>query len=199
MLQVRILDYGRGDHKGNKPLFSAVMSARPRLHCFGHNRRGWGATLVEWRDYRLDGPKKNKENPWIYKKKELLSVQNIRMGAAAADQEVRQRLSTVRDLAKTRCVPTSHCAEDEEFIQKGRQTLFVNASWSLSKEKPEDENDDEQPWIQWPWLVDIELLKKSEETKTDPPQEAKRKRPRKKSNEGTPTDKGANNSNCSKS
>lgn len=174
--------------------------------------------MVEWRDYQLDGPRTNNEQPWIYKKKELLSVQDIRTGEAAADQmqEEQQRLSTVRDLAKTRCVPTSHCAGDEEFIQKGRQTLFINASWSLSKEEAENENDEEQPWVQWPWLVDIELpKKKSEETKPDPPQQAKRKHPKKKgnegtpkkinegtpkkSNEGTPTNEGANNCNCSRS
>lgn len=176
MLQVDILDPGPEEDQGCGHLFCATLTARPRLHCFGHNRRGWGATLVEWRDHILESGRKTTEQPWIHKKKQLLSVQDIRTGAAGADQmqEEQQRLSTVRDLAKTRCVPTSHCAGDEEFIQKGRQTLFINASWSLSK------NDDEQPWIQWPWLVDIELPKKSQETKTDPPQKAKRHRPRKK-------------------
>lgn len=203
MLQVRILDPGPQYDQGCRYLFGSILRARPRLHCFGHNHRGWGATLVEWRDNQLDEARlENDSEPlWIHKRKELLSVQDVRTAATAAGQlqEEQQRLSTVRDLAKTHCVPTSHCAGDEDFIQKGRQTLFVNASWSLSKEEPEDENDDEHPWIQWPWLVDIELPKKSGETKTNPPQKAYRHRPGKKSNEGTSTKKGANNSHCSKS
>lgn len=137
--------------------------------------------MVEWRDNELDqaGLGKYDEPLWIHKKKQLLSVQDVRTAAAAEGQlqEEQQRLSTVRDLAKTRCVPTSHCAGDEDFVQKGRQTLFINASWSLSKEEPENENHDEQPWIQWPWLVDIELPKVGAVTKPDPPKEATRTRP----------------------
>lgn len=141
--------------------------------------------MAEWRDYQLDEASLSKydEPLWIHKKKELLSVQDVRTAAAAEGQlqEEQQRLSTVHDLAKTRCVPTSHCAGDEDFVQKGRQTLFINASWSLSKEEPENENDDQQPWIQWPWLVDIELPKKGTVTKPDPPKEATRKHPEKNS------------------
>lgn len=56
-----------------------------------------------------------------------------------------------------RHVTTSRCAEDEEFVQKLKHTLFINAAWSLSKGAPENGNVDESPWIQSPWLVNSEL------------------------------------------
>ncbi|RAL02309.1 metallophosphatase domain-containing protein [Aspergillus ibericus CBS 121593] len=45
------------------------------------------------------------------------------------------------------CCHTSHCAGDPNPLQRGLQTLFVNAAVEGSEEVP----------IQLPWLVDIEL------------------------------------------
>lgn len=87
-----------------------------------------------------------------------MSVENIATGTQQRQES--QALSITQDLVETRCVPTSHCAGDENFVQKGKQTLFVNAAWAISVKCLTKKDGGKFPWIQWPWLVDIELLKK---------------------------------------
>ncbi|KUI58552.1 putative rhamnogalacturonate lyase C [Cytospora mali] len=140
-------------YKGCDSLFDSIARARPRLHCFGHNHGGWGATLVEWKEETGDEQLKVKESV-VQHEKELMSLKDIDPAVYGMDewsQENGKRMK--RELAKTRCVPTSHCAGDMLFVQKGKQTLFVNASWSQIDKYGRGE------YTQWPWLVDIEIPK----------------------------------------
>ncbi|ROV99599.1 hypothetical protein VPNG_07710 [Cytospora leucostoma] len=138
-------------YKGCEFLFDSIARARPRLHCFGHNHGGWGASFVEWKDKTGNEQLRTKES-MVYREKELLSIEDIDPAPSAKDSWIRGNGDQVkRELAKTRCVPTSHCAADEDFIEKGRHTLFVNASW-----KGVDKFGSRRH-AQWPWLVDIEL------------------------------------------
>lgn len=139
-------------YRGCEDLFNAISSARPRLHCFGHNHGGWGVTFVEWQ-HEVDGEQlKNKESTMTHKK-ELMSLEDINPAAYGTTSwsKIHAVRRTRRQLEETRCVPTSHCAGDTSFVKKGEQTLFVNASWSKI------DKHDTEPYTQWPWLVDIEL------------------------------------------
>ena len=60
-------------------------------------------------------------------------------------------------------------ADDEDLVQEGKQRLSVNAGWPLSKAVLENEDDVEQPWIQWPKLVGIELPSEADESNSDSP------------------------------
>lgn len=138
-------------YKGCSNLFDSVARARPRLHCFGHNHGGWGATFVEWNDGTGGDLPAGKEST-IHYETELMSLNDIDPSLwkwYLEDKEAGDRRQ--RQLAKTRCVPTSHCAGDENFILKGKHTLFINASRSKV------DRHDNGRYTQWPWLVDVEL------------------------------------------
>lgn len=140
-------------YRGCEILFNSIAKARPRLHCFGHNHGGWGVTVVGWKNEIGDEPPNIKET-WIQAETELLCLKDIDPSEYAIDSFGKangDRRKT--ELAATRCAPTSHCAGDEAFVEKGKQTLFVNASWSkIDKDGTGD-------YTQWPWLVDIELCR----------------------------------------
>lgn len=144
-------------YKGCEYLFGPIARARPRLHCFGHNHGGWGATFVEWKDETGDGLLRTKES-MVYCEKELLSLEDIDPAPSGKDAWSRENGDQGKGkLAKTRCVSTSHCAEDEDFIEKGRHTLFVNASWTGVSKSGSGQH------TQWQWLVDIELPEQRED------------------------------------
>lgn len=131
-----ILDYTDfGQRAGCPSLFSSIARARPRLHCFGHIHEAWGARLISWR-------KKVSENPTHFTEidcdKSVL-VENL------SSLHARKGESHARELA----CQTSHCTGDTNPIERGAQTLFVNASVQDTSYCP----------VQLPWLVDIELAR----------------------------------------
>ena len=61
---------------------------------------------------------------------------------------MKEKKEKLEQLGKDRCRISSHCAGDENQIQRGQQTLFVNAAIMAAGDI-----------VQRPWLIDIDLLK----------------------------------------
>lgn len=125
-----VMDYTYARERAGCPdLFSAIACARPLLHCFGHIHEGWGAKLVTWKDEHEHGELlthfttiDNNISPVIDK---LSTLQPSRF---ESQEDKDQKLQKVQQYDQARCCATSHCAGDEHPLQKGKQTLFVNAS-----------------------------------------------------------------------
>lgn len=134
-----IMDYTDSRQRaGCSSLFGTVVHARPQLHCFGHIHEGWGAKLITWRDEVSESPS------------HFADIDNERSVLV-------EKLSGLKklqlDTTHQWCYSTSHCSGDENPIDHGQQTLFVNASIMG--------NDEDYP-VQLPWLVEIELRKAAE-------------------------------------
>jgi len=147
-----ILDNIRGSkHRGGcEHLFAAVAAARPRLHCFGHIHEGWGAKLVTWRGETAS------ENPSHFTDIDngasvvVESLATLRPGKWEAPEMIREKEARVRGLMADGYRRTSHVggSSDEHPIERGRQTLFVNAAI-----EPVDGEEE----TQLPWVVDLAL------------------------------------------
>ncbi|KAI5925834.1 ser/Thr protein phosphatase family protein [Camillea tinctor] len=133
---------------GCKSLFAAVAQTKPRLHCFGHVHGGWGARLVTWRDQLGDSPPShftaidNNRSVFIEKLANMVPREHD------TKEMQEEKAAKLESYSRDGFISTSHCTGDEAPIQRGAQTLFVNAAIEGST--------DALP-IQPPWLVDIEL------------------------------------------
>jgi hypothetical protein len=144
-----IMDYTHGRERAGCPhLFAAVARARPQVHCFGHIHEGWGAKLVSWRDDHGEEPNHftaiDNNKSYVVEK-----LANLTPSRFDTEEELEQRRGKLARYDKDRCYMTSHCRGDEYPLEKGKQTLFVNASAAGR----------EQKLTQKPWLVDIELMR----------------------------------------
>ncbi len=139
------LTYSR-KRAGSAELFAAVARTRPVLHCYGHIHEAWGAKLVTWRENVSNTPSHFSD---IDNDKSVLigDLKRLNPSKLDDDEAVQAKAKKVEAYAKDRCFRTSHCTRDEHPLERGRQTLFVNASI---------EGDEKQP-MQLPWLVDLEL------------------------------------------
>ncbi|TIC92737.1 Metallophosphoesterase domain-containing protein 1 [Colletotrichum higginsianum] len=137
-----------GSRIGCPGLFAAVARAKPRLHCFGHVHRGWGAKLARWRGGEaVGGPASHFgafDNDRSVVVETLAGLTPRDFDGPDAVAEKRRRLEA-RTAAG--CFATSHCAGDEHPLRKGEGTLFVNAAVQGDGEQPQH----------LPWVVDIEL------------------------------------------
>ncbi|PYI08895.1 hypothetical protein BO78DRAFT_395199 [Aspergillus sclerotiicarbonarius CBS 121057] len=128
-----IMDYlDSGQRAGCPQLFETVARCRPKMHCFGHIHEGWGGKLVAWR-------KKASEKP-----SHFTDIDHGRSEVVAKLTTLGHEMENDRNRV---CYATSHCAGDPSPIQRGLQTLFVNAAIEGTEERP----------IQLPWLVDLDL------------------------------------------
>ena len=144
-----IMDYTHGrERAGCSHLFEAIAQAKPLVHCFGHIHEGWGAKLVQWKDTSGIAANhfnaiNNNDSPVIEK------LANLKPSRFDTPEDTQQKSKKLERYNQEKCVATSHCIGDQHPINRGEQTLFVNASYSGSEDMA----------IQWPWLVDIELPK----------------------------------------
>lgn len=131
---------------GCPALFAAVARARPALHCFGHIHEGWGAKLVTWREKIGDSPSHFTD---IVNDKSVVveDLRGIRRSRFDDEETAWAKARKAESYAKERCCRISYCLGDKHQLNRGTQTLFVNAAI---------EGDEEHP-TQFPWLVDIEL------------------------------------------
>ncbi|KAL9618715.1 MAG: hypothetical protein Q9160_006594 [Pyrenula sp. 1 TL-2023] len=141
-----VLDYS-GQRLGCPDLFRAIARSRPRLHCFGHAHKSWGAKLVTWKDQLGEAPSHfdaidNSSSVMIE------SLAGLTESRYDTPETLREKEVKLERYIKETCCKTSHCAEDANPIKYGQQTLFVNAAIKGTT--------DELP-KQLPWLVDIEL------------------------------------------
>lgn len=152
-------------YSGCADLRDAVAIARPRLHAFGHNHRGWGLTTVCWKDEPGDGQRKNNEgekermynelpedrHPSEESRKNLRTVDDINPYKLSLDEAGKKVVEArVEQLKRVQCHHSSHCTGDKDHVVKGKQTLFANAAIATLQE---------QQHKQWPFLVDIELAR----------------------------------------
>jgi Calcineurin-like phosphoesterase len=142
-----IMDYTHGRERAGCPdLFAAVARARPKIHCFGHIHEGWGGKLVTWKGNCGEKPSHftaiDNERSTVIEKLAWLEVSMF-----DTEEDVERKREKVERYEKERCVRTSHCEGDEQPLQAGMQTLFLNASVC----------DSGGELMQKPWLVEIEL------------------------------------------
>ncbi|KAI1475952.1 hypothetical protein K445DRAFT_378679 [Daldinia sp. EC12] len=137
--------YGR--REGCPELLRSIARARPKLHCFGHIHEGWGAKLVTWREKINEAPSHfadidNERSMVIEKLSNLISSKFDTPEIAEEKSKKRAKLT------REGYIKTSHCISDDNPLEAGSQTLFVNAAIrGLSEEYPN----------QAPWLVDLEM------------------------------------------
>ncbi|KAL2166788.1 hypothetical protein VTG60DRAFT_2141 [Thermothelomyces hinnuleus] len=145
---------GRSRHVGSTELFTAVARARPRMHCFGHIHEGWGAEVVRWgKPPELE----NEERHGGSRSQRGGSGSGSGLGSTViadlgsvlplkgdSPEVVAEKEGRLREYAAGKCVKTSHCAGDALPVEKGENTLFVNAAVAG------------QP-VQPAWVVDLEL------------------------------------------
>ncbi|KGO64445.1 hypothetical protein PITC_022920 [Penicillium italicum] len=127
-----IMDYTHsGERAGCPHLFKAIARSqhRPLLHCFGHIHEGWGAKLVRWRQKISPDPS------------HLTDIDNEKSVLIS-------RLSAIKGKGNpTECSTASYCSGNDHPLKRGSETLFINAAIEGSQD----------PLIQPPWLVDLEL------------------------------------------
>jgi hypothetical protein len=114
----------QSEHVGCPHLLRAARRCKPQLHCFGHIHEGWGAERVRWKDgEELDAQ-------W---EKHVQTTQWIEI-----DDE---------NMTKARAAVLDVSSESERPLERGKETLMVNASIMTQTYKP---------W-QGPWVVDLDL------------------------------------------
>lgn len=114
----------KGDiHVGCEHLLRGVARAKPLLHCFGHIHEGGGAVRKRWSE-------------------EADSTETISIKDALSD-------STKIDVDDEKAIIDMGVEVDGTSLQRGKETLFVNASIMDLRYNP----------VQSPWIVDLMLDK----------------------------------------
>jgi hypothetical protein len=130
-------------------LFEAISTARPRLHCFGHAHRGWGAKLMKWKH---TGTTASPTHFTAFDNEGSVPIHNladIQRGKFDSDERWAEKRQLLKCLAAEKVATTSHCADDQHPLLAGSHTLFVNAAVESA--------DLDTP--QRPWIVGIDLPK----------------------------------------
>lgn len=137
--------------RGCRDLLEAVASAKPRLHCFGHNHAAWGATFVDWESGTGD-------EPFLEDRLAKQCDEKLKMTKATKIELVKHKdLASLRHKDARRsdpigCYRLSHCSEDPHPIKTASTTLFVNAAYKGIDSDSEGETETHMPMI-----VDLEL------------------------------------------
>ncbi|KAK0701489.1 metallophosphoesterase domain-containing protein [Apiosordaria backusii] len=143
-----VLDRTANQRLGCEHLFAAVARARPRMHCFGHVHSGWGAKLVAWRE---NVP--SEVTPTHFSAIDnggsvpVESLAGILQGKWDTEDVRREKEGRLGGLRRMGYRGMSHCVGDEQPVEKGRNTLFVNAAVKAASEEG----------MQFPWVVEIDL------------------------------------------
>lgn len=151
-LSIRDPHEDKPKYRGDESLRHHVAMAKPKLHVFGHNHAGYGATLVNWKE--TDGVSSPATSVGEWK------PQGVPRRESKVDEreEGREDIFTaaslytneavLKNIVEKGCFRTSHGAQDDRPIEKGRNTLFVNACYSSYEAEQHR---------QLPILVDIDL------------------------------------------
>ncbi|KAH9233862.1 hypothetical protein K456DRAFT_53378 [Colletotrichum gloeosporioides 23] len=158
-----------GERIGSAGLFAAVRRAKPRLHCFGHVHRGWGAKLVRWRrsegaaladglaagEGEGEGPGSAAASHFAdidhAKSVAVESLAGLTPGRFDGADVIAEKRRKMEEGLRRGYFTTSHRADDERPLVPGGDTLFVNAAIKGDGEHPQH----------LPWIVDIGLPKAS--------------------------------------
>lgn len=119
---------GGGERAGDPGLFAAVAQSRPKLHCFGHMHRCWGAKLVSWTSDVAS------ENPTYFtdidgeNMRPFLSLSSIEPKTFDGEE------ARSRKQIKLAAMKERRCALAEVDGVKSGQPLFVNAAIASTEE-----------------------------------------------------------------
>lgn len=170
-----VLDFAaNGDHAGCEHLFRAVERARPRVHCYGHIHEAWGAYYGHWageHDPSARPESSGSEDAESVssvgsaptqvvpprtmryfdgeKSRVLEDVSTIRVGSGEEEEEARGKKERWDEYAAAGCRTVDVTGEGETPVEKGRQTMFLNAAILDRRYKVG----------QFPFLVEIDLPK----------------------------------------
>lgn len=113
-----------GQKVGCDHLLRAVQRAQPLLHCFGHIHEGWGALRMDW-------------------------ASSTCVGIPVDKKEVRERRCAYVNGGGSSSTAKAGRQDTagQGALEKGRETLFVNASIMDASYRP----------VNAPWLVDLDL------------------------------------------
>ena len=149
-------------------LLAAVERARPRVHCFGHIHKAWGAELIAWKREVVASDAGDERvafrGPSAPTLGNLVDAQGSRVVASRTPSQdpaafdggeetvdppppgwVTQR-HQVLPREEGGCCVVDISPEGEHAVEPGTQTLCVNASVELRASPPRR-----------PWLVDVDL------------------------------------------
>jgi hypothetical protein len=143
-------------------LLAAVERARPRVHCFGHIHGAWGAEIVAWKRERaasapiysnlVDVQRSRVVASLLQATKATHSAGECSLGPPPARMTLRYP-SQPRE--EGHCCALDISSDGEHFVERGAQTLFVNAAVELRSRRP-----------RMPWMVNIDLPVAGEEDAT---------------------------------
>lgn len=137
-----------GGRAGSADLFAALTRSKPLLHCFGHIHEGWGARLVTWREKLHENPSHltDIDNE---RSRSIETLSTIRPGKFDDSQTAASKKERIQRYSKHKCCITNHCSGNTNLLERGKQTLFVNAAIQGDSEIP----------THLPWVVESELPK----------------------------------------
>ncbi|KAF2465602.1 Metallo-dependent phosphatase [Lindgomyces ingoldianus] len=142
-------------------LLAAVERARPRVHCFGHIHGAWGAEIIAWKRERAASAPiysnlVDAQRSWVVAS--LLPATKVTNSAGECSLGP-PPTRTLRYPSQSReeghCCVVDISSDGEHFVERGAQTLFVNAAVELRSRPP-----------RMPWMVDIDLPVAGEEDAT---------------------------------
>lgn len=134
---------------GCPQLFKAVADAKPLMHCFGKVHDNWGARLVQWRREKMPGPPSHFT---AFEEQESVTVETLKMLKAARFDTVEmisKKYERVKRYEADGCCETRHSQGAKHPLERGAQTLFVNAAIQGT----EDDR------FHFPWVAELDLPK----------------------------------------
>jgi 3',5'-cyclic AMP phosphodiesterase CpdA len=153
-------------------LLAALERARPRVHCFGHIHGAWGAELVAWKREMVasgagaDGPvafpgpsapifgnlvdaQRSRVVASLLPASKTTGGGECSLGPPPARVTQRHHYPPREEAG---CFAVDISPDGEHAVERGAQTLFVNAAVELMSRPP-----------RMPWLVDMDLPVAGEE------------------------------------
>lgn len=127
-----LLDYVDRGRAGCPALFKSVCQVRPQLHCFGHIHPGWGAKLVTWRGAQPKSTTPSHMTEIGNEESAVLEKLSLLKPARTDDGETKLRKKD----RLHKLLAQGYCKLDDMPIQRGKQTMFVNAAVEGDTELP---------------------------------------------------------------
>lgn len=128
---------------GCSHLLRALMRAKPLIHCFGHIHEGHGAERVEWSDSAEEvASSRVKRDLW-----ERRSNPAWEAGIILGKDGIARIEPDIEASKADHAIVVDVSSESDSPLQRGRDTLLVNAAIMTVSYKPDNA----------PWLVEVDL------------------------------------------
>ena len=128
---------GSRQRGGSAGLFAAVARVRPKMHCFGHMHRNWGAKKITWRDETASEEPSHFTDIDNDQSYVIETLSTLQAGKFDSEDEVNVKMAKF-----DRYEDQGYCDALDLRLENGMQTLFVNAAIEA-----EAEGDKHMPWI----------------------------------------------------